>query len=75
MKPALSIIIALALAFVGLEIAKAETCSERAQNCVKKWGGPESACRDAFRLAACEKTGRYVAPNGNAWPAVRVSGR
>jgi hypothetical protein len=22
-------------------------------------------------LAACEKTGKYVAPNGNVWPAIR----
>jgi hypothetical protein len=51
--------------------AKAETCSGRAQICVVKWGGPPAACFDSFRLAACEKTGRYVAPNGNVWPASR----
>jgi hypothetical protein len=37
-----------------------------------KWGGPRAACYDAFRLAACERTGKYVAPNGNVWPAIRA---
>jgi hypothetical protein len=22
-------------------------------------------------LSACERTGKYVAPNGNVWPAIR----
>jgi hypothetical protein len=52
--------------------AGSETCSVRAQNCVMKWGGPRAACYAAFRLAACEKTGKYVAPNGNVWPATRT---
>ena len=54
--------------------AKAETCSSRAQTCVVKWGAPRAACFDQFRLAACEKTGKYVAPNGNVWPASRGKG-
>jgi hypothetical protein len=49
-----------------------ETCSVRAQNCVVKWGGPRAACYEPFRLAACERTGKYVAPNGNVWPAIRT---
>jgi hypothetical protein len=52
-----------------------ETCSSRAQNCVMKWGGPRTACYEAFRLAACERTGKYVAPNGNVWPADRTGRR
>ena len=52
-------------------IAAGETCSSRAQACVVRWGGPRAACYDSFRLAACAKTGKYVAPNGNVWPATR----
>jgi hypothetical protein len=61
----------LALFFIFPALAKAETCSGRAQTCVVKWGGSHTACYDQFRLAACEKTGKYVAPNGNVWPASR----
>jgi len=68
-----AIITAIALLSASSAIAAGQTCSDRAQNCVFKWGGPKAACYEAFRLAACEKTGRYVAPNGNIWPAVRVS--
>jgi hypothetical protein len=63
---------ALFVTFVTFAIAKGETCNTRAQNCVVRWGGPKAACFDAFRLAACEKTGKYVAPNGNIWPAKRA---
>jgi hypothetical protein len=49
-----------------------ETCSDRALNCVKRWGSPGKACYEPFRLEACEKTGKYVAPNGNVWPAIRA---
>jgi hypothetical protein len=55
--------------------AGSETCRVRAQNCVTTWGGPRAACYEAFRLAACEKTGKYVAPNGNVWPASRMDGK
>jgi hypothetical protein len=72
MKLTLSAIGVLFLVSVSLAMAKAETCSVRAQNCVVKWGGPRAACYEAFRLAACEKTGKYVAPNGNVWPAIRA---
>jgi hypothetical protein len=51
---------------------QAETCTGRAQICVDKWHAPQAACFDSFRLAACEKTGRYVAPNGNVWPVSRA---
>jgi hypothetical protein len=73
MKIAFAVISILSL-FVTLAIAKGETCSSRAHNCVVRWGGPQAACYDAFRLAACEKTGKYVAPNGNVWPARRADG-
>jgi hypothetical protein len=73
MKIVLAVISILSL-FVSLAIAKGETCSTRAQNCVLKWVGPTAACYDAFRLAACAKTGKYVAPNGNVWPAKRADG-
>jgi hypothetical protein len=72
MKLILSAVTALFLVSISLAVARTETCSVRAQNCVKTWGGPRAACYDAFRLAACEKTGKYVAPNGNVWPAERA---
>jgi hypothetical protein len=71
----LSVVTVLSLVSISLAMAKAETCSVRAQNCVTKWGGPRAACYEAFRLAACEKTGKYVAPNGNVWPAIRAEKR
>jgi hypothetical protein len=73
MKTVLAVISILSL-FATLAIAKGESCSSRAQSCVVRWGNPTAACYDAFRLAACEKTGKYVAPNGNVWPAKRVEG-
>ena len=72
MKLILSVVTVLSLVSISLAVAKAETCSVRAQNCVMKWGGPRAACYEAFRLAACERTGKYVAPNGNVWPATRT---
>ncbi|HXO70921.1 MAG TPA: hypothetical protein VN838_18320 [Bradyrhizobium sp.] len=72
MKLMLSAVTVLSLVSISLAVAKAETCSVRAQNCVMKWGGPRAACYEAFRLAACERTGKYVAPNGNVWPATRT---
>jgi hypothetical protein len=72
MKLTLSAIGVLFLFFVTFAAAGSETCGVRAQDCVMKWGGPRAACYAAFRLAACEKTGKYVAPNGNVWPATRT---
>jgi hypothetical protein len=72
MKLILSAVAVLSLVSISLAVAKAETCSVRAQNCVMKWGGPRAACYEAFRLAACERTGKYLAPNGNVWPATRT---
>jgi hypothetical protein len=72
MKLILSAIAVLFLSSVSLAAARSETCAVRAQNCVTTWGGPREACHDAFRLAACERTGKYVAPNGNVWPAERT---
>jgi hypothetical protein len=72
MKLILAAATVLSLISISLAVAKAETCSVRAQNCVIKWGGPRAACYDAFRLAACERTGKYIAPNGNIWPATRT---
>jgi putative component of membrane protein insertase Oxa1/YidC/SpoIIIJ protein YidD len=72
MKLAISSIALFTLAFSSTTFAQAETCSSRAQTCVMKWGSPRAACFDSFRLAACEKTGKYVAPNGNIWPASRA---
>jgi hypothetical protein len=72
MKLTLAAIGVLFLFSVSFAAAGSETCSVRAQNCVMKWGGPRAACYEAFRLAACERTGKYVAPNGNVWPATRT---
>jgi hypothetical protein len=72
MKLMLSAVAVLSLVSISLAVAKAETCSVRAQNCVMKWGGPRAACCEAFRLAACERTGKYVGPNSNVWPATRT---
>jgi hypothetical protein len=74
MKIVLAVISILSLfaTFGTFAIAKSETCGSRAQNCVVRWGGPKAACYNEFRLAACEKTGKYVAPNGNVWPAKRA---
>ena len=71
MKLTLSTIGVLLLFSASLAAARSETCGTRAQNCVKTWGGPPAACYEPFRLAACERTGKYVAPNGNVWPATR----
>ena len=72
MKLTLSAIGVLLLFSVSLAAAGSETCSVRAQNCVMTWGGSRAACYEAFRLVACERTGKYVAPNGNVWPATRT---
>ena len=72
MKLLVSGITALTLSIASLSLATAESCGDRAQTCVEKWGNPKAACYEPFRIAACEKTGRYVAPNGNVWPAIRV---
>ena len=72
MKLTLSTIGVLFLFSASFAAARPETCNMRAQNCVMKWGGPRAACYEAFRLAACERTGKYVAPNGNVWPATRT---
>ena len=72
MKLAISGIALFTLVFVPATFAQGETCSSRAQTCVIKWGSPRAACFEQFRLAACEKTGKYVAPNGNVWPASRA---
>jgi hypothetical protein len=71
MRAIFSGITAMALLLTPSAIAAAETCSSRAQACVIRWGGPRAACYESFRLAACDKTGKYVAPNGNVWPAAR----
>jgi hypothetical protein len=71
MKRVFSGVAVLTLVFIPFTLARAETCSGRAQTCVVKWGSPRTACFEPFRLAACEKTGKYVAPNGNVWPASR----
>jgi hypothetical protein len=71
MKCVFAVVAVLPLFLIPVTLAKAESCSGRAQACVVKWGSPRAACFDQFRLAACEKTGKYVAPNGNVWPAIR----
>lgn len=73
MRLVISGIAALTLSITSFSLATAETCGDRAQTCVVKWGNPKATCYEPFRLAACEKTGRYVAPNGNVWPAIRVN--
>ena len=71
MKLTLSAIGVIFLCSASFAAARTETCSIRAENCVMTWGGPRAACYEPFRLAACERTGKYVAPNGNVWPATR----
>jgi hypothetical protein len=68
MRFVLSVIIFFSYFIAPLEVRSA-SCSDRALNCVVRWGAPHNACYQSFRLAACEKTGKYVAPNGNIWPA------
>lgn len=70
MKLVVSVIIFIFYFLVPFE-AKSSSCNDRALNCVVTWGSPRNSCYDKFRLAACEKTGKYVAPNGNVWPATR----
>jgi hypothetical protein len=74
MKCVFAAVAVLPVFLIPITLAKAETCSGRAQACVVKWGSPRAACFDRFRLSACEKTGKYVAPNGNVWPAIRAKG-
>jgi hypothetical protein len=69
-KPVLAVVSALFYFLVPHQV-QSETCQDRAQHCVARWGAPPEACYGSFRLAACEKTGKYVAPNGNVWPAIR----
>ena len=71
MKLVLSVIIFFSYLLVSFEVRSA-SCGDRALNCVARWGSPANNCYDSFRLAACEKTGKYVAPNGNVWPASRA---
>ncbi len=70
MKVVLSVVIFFSYLLVAFEVRSA-SCNERALNCVARWGSPSNRCYDLFRLAACERTGKYVAPNGNVWPAIR----
>ncbi len=70
MKLVLSVIVSFSYLLVPVEVRSA-SCSDRALNCVARWGSPANSCYDSFRLAACEKTGKYVAPNGNVWPTIR----
>jgi hypothetical protein len=70
MKLVLSVIIFFTYLLVPAAVRSA-SCNDRALNCVARWGSPPNSCYDSFRLAACEKTGKYVAPNGNVWPAIR----
>lgn len=73
MKVVLSVIIFFSYFITPFGIRSA-SCVDRALNCVVRWGAPRNACYQSFRLAACEKTGKYVAPNGNIWPvSQRVS--
>jgi hypothetical protein len=52
----------------GISMASAETCSQRADNCVTKGGG-RGVCNEPSKMASCETTGKYVAPSGTVWPA------
>lgn len=54
----------------GAGIASASTCEFVAQKCIEKRGVYER-CFAPSRMNKCEKTGTYVAPNGNKWPAAR----
>jgi hypothetical protein len=72
MRLVVSGIAAFTVSIASFTLATAESCGDRAQTCVEKWRNPKATCYEPFRIAACEKTGRYVAPNGNVWPAIRV---
>lgn len=74
MRMIFGVVTPLLFAFASVG-ATPETCASRAQKCIERWGAPRAACYDSFRLAACEKTGKYVAPNGNVWPTNRAAGR
>jgi hypothetical protein len=67
----IAFVIALPLLWAAAANASGETCSGRAEACVTHWGNPRAACYEPFRMSACNKTGKYVAPNGNVWPAAR----
>ena len=71
MKLVFGVVTPIFLLFASIASVASETCLTRAQRCVDRWGSPRTACYDTFRLEACEKTGKYVAPNGNIWPAIR----
>lgn len=71
MNPVLAVIV-IPLYLFASHVSGNVTCSDRALNCVARWGSPGKACYEPFRLQACEKTGKYVAPNGNVWPAMRA---
>jgi hypothetical protein len=48
--------------------ASAETCQQRANNCVGK-GGKPADCHDPQRLAQCKRIGQYTASSGTVGPA------
>ena len=73
MRLVVSGIAALTASIASMSLATAESCGDRARICVEKWGNPTAACYEPFRITACEKTGRYVSPNGNIWPAIRIN--
>ncbi len=58
-------------------MAQAMTCQEAAQECVgrsatKTAGVGKSSCLDPSRIATCNRTGVFVAPNGHRFPASPV---
>jgi hypothetical protein len=60
--------VAAAALLVVATAASAETCQQRANNCVGK-GGKPADCHDPQRLAQCKRTGQYTAPSGTVWQA------
>lgn len=71
MKLILSMVSVVSLSLVSFPTVKREYCVDRARMCVTRWGGSFASCYETFRLAACEKTGKYNAPNGNVWPTLK----
>jgi hypothetical protein len=69
-KTALLLLGMMGLAVSGATIAFAETCSQRAANCVAK-GGSKVGCYS--RVAQCKRTCVYVGPSGQEWPATNCS--
>ncbi len=57
-----------AISMIATSEAFAQTCTVRADNCVRN-GGDRAQCHERQRMQSCERTGQYVAPSGRVWSA------